>query len=77
MNGGLGNATDDADVGSLTGWREVGVALDEMVALGAVGGMECKGLVLYLDRSEGEMCAAAKCSGFYEGGVSEVRGLGW
>ena len=52
MNGGLGNATDDADVGSLTGWREVGVALDEMVALGAVGGMECKGLVLYLDRSE-------------------------
>ena len=33
-----------------------------------------QGLVLYLDSSEGEVCAAAKCSGFYEGGVSEVRG---
>jgi len=43
VDGGLVNLTDDADVGLLTGWREVGVALNEVVALGAVGGIECKG----------------------------------
>jgi len=77
VDGGLVNVTDDADVGLLTGWREVGVSLDEVVALGAVGGMEGKGLVLYLDISGGEVCAAAECSGFYEGGVSEISGWGW
>jgi len=41
------------------GWSLVGVALDEVVALRAVGNMEGKGLLLYLEISEGEVRAAA------------------
>jgi len=70
VDGGLVNTTDDADVGLLTGWREVGVALDEVVAWKARA-WRCIWIVVK------ERCAASKCSGFYEGGVSEVCGWGW
>jgi len=43
----------------ILGWSLVGVALDEVVALRAVGDLEFKGLLLYLEISEGEVRAAA------------------